>query len=194
MKSKKRWNMIWLITAVFASSMLFFPKETSACSCVRSDSIEEIKNKSDAVFEGTATSVKPSSLTLFRSSGKAVKASFQVNEVWKGHVTPTLEVLTASGSDSCGFEFQEGERYLVYAAATGKSMEVSLCSGTMLHSKANEHIAWLGNGSLPPQLGTDLQQADHSSSWKLYLAIGGLAAVLIGYVFYRKQKRFKSRT
>ncbi|OBZ17016.1 hypothetical protein [Bacillus sp. FJAT-26390] len=194
MKSIKRWTGIWLVAAVFAASMLFFPNDASACSCVRPDSIEEAKNKSDAVFEGTAKSVKPSSIALFRSSAKAVKASFQVNEVWKGHVTPTIEVLTASGSDTCGFVFQEGERYLVYAAATGKSMEVSLCSGTMLHSKANEHITWLGSGSLPPQPGSDLQQQEQSSPWKLYLVIGGLAAILVGYVYYRKQKRPKSRT
>jgi hypothetical protein len=194
MKRKKRWIGLGLAAALFASSLLFFPREASACSCVKSDSIQEITSRSDAVFEGTATSVKSSSLTLFRSPAKAVKASFQVNEVWKGHVAPTIEVLTANSSDSCGFEFQEGERYLVYAAATGKSMEVSLCSGTMLHSKANEHIAWLGSGSLPPQPSSDIQQTDDSLPRSIYLGIGALAVVMTGMIVYRKQKRSKSRT
>ncbi|WP_169082941.1 hypothetical protein [Paenibacillus sp. PL91] len=194
MKSKKRWIGIWLAAAVFASSLLLFPRDASACSCVKPDSIQETISKSDAVFEGTATSIKPSSISLFPSQAKAVKASFRVNEVWKGHVAPTLEVLTANGSDSCGFEFQEGERYLVYAASTGKSMELSLCSGTMLHSEAHEHIEWLGSGSMPPQPSSANQQTDDSISKGLYIGIGAIIAVLIGFLVYRKQKGSKSRT
>jgi hypothetical protein len=141
-----------------------------------------------------ATSVKQSSFSLFRSPAKAVKTSFQVNEVWKGHVAPTMEVHTAAGSDSCGFEFQEGERYLVYARSTGSALEVSLCSGTILHGTAFEHVAALGSGSIPPQPAETIQQSS-GLPWRFILLFSAIGCSLtIMFVFRKKQRKSKSKT
>lgn len=188
MLNKKLWSSISLVAIVFAGSLFVFPREAWACSCAESGSVQENKSRSDAVFEGTAASVKPSSLFLFGSPAKAVKASFQVNEVWKGQVAPFIEVLTVGSGESCGYEFQEGERYLVYATATGKSLEVSLCSGTILTSEANEHMTLLGSGSLPPQSGFDNKQTS-AYPRSLYLLIGAVVAIALAFFLYRKRKQ-----
>ncbi|WP_054024846.1 hypothetical protein [Bacillus sp. FJAT-28004] len=190
---KKQWISVGLVLALFVGSLFFIPSTVQACSCVKAGSVEESKIKSDAVFEGTATSVKTSSITLFRSSEKAVKASFQVNEVWKGHVAPTIEVKTAESEESCGYAFKEGERYLVYATTTGKSLE-ALCSATLLHSEANEHIKQLGMGSLPPQPGITVQQTDSSFSLSWYIALSGVAVISLVSLLFSKRKQSKSRT
>jgi len=195
MSNKKQWISVGLAIALLVGSLFFIPSTVQACSCVKPGSVEESKIKSDAVFEGTATSVKASSIALFRSSEKAVKASFQVNEVWKGHVAPSIEVKTAQSEESCGYTFKEGERYLVYATTTGKSLE-AICSATLLHSEANEHIKLLGIGSLPPQpqSGIIVQQTESSFSQGWYIALGSVAVISILLLLFRKQKRSKSRT
>lgn len=157
-------------------------------------SVQESQARSDAIFEGTVTTVKSSTGLLSSSSAKAVKASFQVNEVWKGLVTPTIEVLTAAGSDSCGYEFVEGERYLVYAKATGKALEVSLCSQTVLHSKADEQFLVLGSGSLPPQPSVEDQLTSDGFTRSLILLLSVIIAASSGILLYRRHKGAKSRT
>lgn len=193
MMNKKRWISIWLAAIVFAGSLLAFPREAWACSCAESGAVQENKSRSDAVFEGTAVSVKSSSFSLFGSPAKTVKAGFQVNEIWKGHVAPFIEVLTAGSGETCGYEFQEGERYLVYAAATGNSLEVSLCSGTILTSEANEQMTLLGSGSLPPQSDVaNKQTGEYPRS--LYLSIGAVVVFALAFFLYRKCKQPISKT
>ncbi|OME80161.1 hypothetical protein BK120_20230 [Paenibacillus sp. FSL A5-0031] len=193
MINKKLILTVGIISIFFISSLLIIPSNVQACSCVKPGTVEESKIKSDAVFEGTATSVKTSSQSLFRSSERAVKASFQVNEVWKGHVAPTLEVKTPESKDSCGYTFKVGERYLVYAKTTGKSLQ-ALCSATLLHSEANQHIKLLGIGSLPPQPDIPVKKTESSFAQGWYIGLGGVAVVSLISVFYRQRKRSKSRT
>ncbi|OMF24838.1 hypothetical protein BK133_22350 [Paenibacillus sp. FSL H8-0548] len=190
-----RFIKVWLaVSILISSSALLFPARAAACSCVKPGSVQEADVRSDAVFEGTVTKVKPTSARLLSSSVKAVKASFQVNEVWKGHVSPTIEVLTAEGSDSCGYEFVEGERYLVYATATGKALEVNLCSQTVLHSKADEQFMVLGSGSLPPQPNLEEQLSNDVFARNLIVFLSVIVAASSGLLLYRRYKGAKSRT
>jgi hypothetical protein len=186
---------VWLVISMLISStMLLFPAAAAACSCARASSVQEAQDGSDSIFEGTVTTVKSSSASLLSSPAKAVKASFQVNEVWKGHVSPTIDVLTAAGSESCGYEFKEGERYLVYARATGKALEVSLCSQTVLHSQAEEHFMVLGSGSLPPQSNLNDMQSDETFKRGLILFFLFIVAASAVVWLYRRNKRIKSKT
>lgn len=186
---------ICIVLFLFLSmtSLFTFPTAAQACKCVKSDAVLENKSSNDAVFEGTASSVKASTLSALRSGGKTIKASFQVNEVWKGLVTPSIEVLTAVNEDSCGFAFKEGERYLVFATATGKSLEAS-CSATVLHSEASGHYELLGSGSLPPQPASAEHTTAKSDSVPFIAPIGTAAAIAITIVLLRKRKQAKSRT
>ncbi|MGO4544022.1 hypothetical protein AB4Z29_04425 [Paenibacillus sp. 2TAB23] len=195
MFTKKRSIIVGITVIFLAVSIFAAPRSAVACSCAEHGSVLETMKRSDTVFEGTAISVKSIASDLFRSSGSRVKASFKVNEVWKGHVAPQIEVLTAGSEDSCGYAFKEGERYLVYARATGSSLEANLCSGTLLHHEAEEHIAQLGSGSLPPQSSSEAQQKD--DSFPRSIMIAGIAAVLAAaflFALVKSRNRFKSKT
>jgi hypothetical protein len=57
--------------------------------------------------------------------------TLDVRQAWKGATAGKLQVLTETSSASCGFEFQVGRRYLVFARMGAAGiLEVSYCSAT----------------------------------------------------------------
>lgn len=152
--SKIRIMVVFIAMMMAAGSLFSFPNEAYACSCAFNESVKEERERNDAVFEGTAIAVKQPFSPFSRSSASKVKTTFEVNEVWKGKVARTIEVTSAQSGASCGFEFLEGQRYLVYARTTGDSLDVSLCSRTALYSAAGQDIVELGelgSSSIPPE-------------------------------------------
>ncbi|MGI0082397.1 MAG: hypothetical protein ACREAG_03720 [Nitrosopumilaceae archaeon] len=63
------------------------------------------------------------------SSAQHIPVKFDVQRVWKGPIEKTIIVSTAISSASCGYEFQEGETYLVYAYGK-ESLQTGLCTRT----------------------------------------------------------------
>lgn len=99
---------------VFMTLLTVRPQVTYACSCVIPAPPLEALEDSAAVFEGTVISVaKPSG--IIQSSADPMQVTFQVGARWKGDLGNQVTVSTAQSGDSCGFEFAEGERYMVYA-------------------------------------------------------------------------------
>jgi hypothetical protein len=107
--------------------------------------------------------------------------SFQAHEIWKGQAAPTIKVKSAQSGASCGYEFKEGQRYIVYARGAGDALEVSLCSRTSLQTAASSDIAELGSGTIPP---APTEGTNQLTSGKLIyvvvMAILLLAAVYAG--------------
>lgn len=158
------------VLVVFMTLLTVRPQVTYACSCAVPPSPFEAMEKSTAVFEGTVVSVKKSS-KLVQSSGDPMYVTFQTGAHWNGEVGDQVTVSTAQSSASCGFEFKEGGRYLVYARggaegtggavgadgeakgtdeakeADGKAkFTVSLCSRTTQYNSAQEDLNELGAG------------------------------------------------
>ena len=78
-----------------------------------------------------------------------MQVTFAISKVWKGTDQPTIEVLTSASSASCGFEFVQGEEYLVYASESEGRLQTNLCSRTALLAMAGDDLAVLGAGSTP---------------------------------------------
>ena len=70
-----------------------------------------------AVFVGRVISVEAGSYIPEDIRGEVdKKVTFSVERRWNGAKNPTISVLASYGPVTChGFEFREGERYLVYA-------------------------------------------------------------------------------
>ncbi|MFX3634717.1 MAG: hypothetical protein ACE3L7_23025 [Candidatus Pristimantibacillus sp.] len=126
---------------------------------------------------------------MLRSSESPVEVSFEVNQVWKGHVTPKLTVYTSQDEASCGVEFKQGNEYLVYAYASEGKLKSGLCSGTTLLTNASNDLVILGGGSIPPAPLESVQES--SMGW----LIGGIVAVLLlgGVLFYFLSRRKRIR-
>jgi hypothetical protein len=139
--------------------LILLPDCASACSCAivgsKQERIKQAISDSEAVFSGEVVDFEKSPPpttemegTLFTiMGGGAATATLRVSEVWKGPKQRTVEITTGADSGmGCGYPFEEGREYLVYA---GKGMSVDLCSETKQLSRAREDLALLGNSEKP---------------------------------------------
>jgi hypothetical protein len=115
---------VLVLFALIAGGLLVTPAAPAwACSCAAGTEAEH-RDYADAVFVGVATSVTGPSDPFY--SGAAVAVEFTVESVTKGVVGDRTRVNTVASDSSCGYEFEEGGRYVVYAR-TGST---GACSGT----------------------------------------------------------------
>ncbi|HIW33428.1 MAG TPA: hypothetical protein IAA29_11640 [Candidatus Paenibacillus intestinavium] len=115
--------------------MLGERKATYACDCVIPGSFSEGLEKYDIVFEGVVIDTDKNKDTLLGkksivNSAEPVEWTFQVIGAWKGEVTEEIVVVSKSHSASCGYEFEVGKRYAVFATSNDDNITVSSCSGT----------------------------------------------------------------
>jgi hypothetical protein len=61
-----------------------------------------------------------------------------------------IEISTGVGGGDCGYDFKNGQRYLVYAYRYQERLTTNICSRTKPFSNANEDLAFLGNLSSAP--------------------------------------------
>jgi hypothetical protein len=92
---------------------------------------EELDEQADVIFEGIAVSSRdPNSGAEIKTSGDPIHWSFAVDTVVKGMVAPHQEVTSARSGGTCGYVFQIGERYRVYASERNGVLRTGLGSGT----------------------------------------------------------------
>lgn len=121
---------------LYLGSLLFaLSSFANACSCIDQKlPMSEILAKNDAVFTGKA--IKKSSEKLIGSQFDVVE--FRIAENYKSASAKSVLVKTANQSAACGFPFEEGETYLVFAYTfpdEKKSSDAKVQYGTGLCSK-----------------------------------------------------------
>lgn len=85
--------------------------------------------QSTAVFVGKVKSIA-------RGNSHWRSITFEVEKTWKGVEGKSVHVVTALNSTSCGFAFEEGKSYLVYANLVGgdgldaNSLTTNICTRT----------------------------------------------------------------
>ena len=131
--------------------MLALPKPAHACTCASSGSPKEALGEADAVFAGRVVALHTPGPSFRNgewviSSGDLVTVEFKVNRVWKGPRRETLTVETERFGASCGFEFKEGRKYIVY---TWDVSRTGLCTRTGPTRMAFVDLAALGKGWRP---------------------------------------------
>ena len=99
-----------------------------ACSCA-SLSPSQQAQMADVVFLGTVTSINvPSGPQINSDSPEQV--TFDVSSVQKGSLGQTTVVSTSMSQGTCGYPFQVGSQYIVYAQSGGGQLATGLCAGT----------------------------------------------------------------
>lgn len=113
--SKGRYLPFTAAVALALLALLMLPEPAHACLCASSGSPREAMAEADAVFFGKVTSLTAHSRRDGSiSSADPVTVEFDVIRVWKGPPHDTLTVETERMGISCGYEFKEGRRYIVY--------------------------------------------------------------------------------
>jgi hypothetical protein len=123
--------MTVLILIVFA--FLLTVDQVYACSCAEPLPPKEAAAQAQAVFTGIVTNHEASSdedPTSFDRRRRRYR--FTVTSVLKGEVGTTVDVYTGLGGGDCGYYFELGHEYLVYAFGTPKALSTNICSRTKL--------------------------------------------------------------
>lgn len=158
--------------ALALSVVAFAPASTAlACRCVRSAPADALA-RAAAVFEGRVLEVTPvrdgapvelgepcvsgncderSSEPTPESVMTTVEVRFSITRQWKGVTSEEIRVRTARDSAACGFPFEVGEDYLVYASAEqGGALSTGLCDRTARVADASEDLTALDSpGDVP---------------------------------------------
>ena len=138
-----------------------------ACSCIEVPPSRAFE-QSQVVFVGRVISREESpptpvvgangDTTWYRTSADMVRYEMVATEGWKGEPRDTITIYSEVSGASCGFGFQVGQTYLVYAyvmtedwwqrawpvGTTFPLYAASLCSRTGEFDRAAEDLAWLG--------------------------------------------------
>ncbi|MFA6391882.1 MAG: hypothetical protein WCW66_03990 [Patescibacteria group bacterium] len=127
-----------IITVILLFLVIGFANQVLACDCAGPPDVATEYFNADIVFSGIATSFRER-----LGSDPAYKdAEFVVYDSWKGNADDAriLTISTDAFGPACGFEFEEGKEYLVYAtiARDGKMYTGSCGRTKLLTSAVNE--------------------------------------------------------
>lgn len=106
-----------------------------ACSCATSgdpakDRRDQAK-RADLVFTGVAKSEKVIDEGDPEYEGdESIGTRFRVGRTYKGHPGRWVTVSTTANEASCGYNFEVGKRYTVFAYEQNDRYRTDLCSGT----------------------------------------------------------------
>lgn len=76
----------------------------------------------------------------------AYVVQFVVGKAWKGVSGANATVTTPDNDGACGYRFEQGIEYLVYAHGRGESLRAYICSNTQPVADAYEDLMYLGEG------------------------------------------------
>jgi hypothetical protein len=141
--------------------LLFFSDAAFGCVCVSIPSVTDSLKKADAVFSGRVESI----------SNK--RATLKIEQVWKGELSDEVVMLLGGSTfkprrkatikfpfTSCDYEFDVGERYLIYASRMGgKYFRTWRCTRTRRLQDAGEDLRELGPGKLSGSTGVNSIEA-----------------------------------
>jgi hypothetical protein len=110
--------------------LLASAEKSYACSCLRS--LEPVKKQvrqafkdSTAIFAGEVLEISEDS-----ADENSLLVKIKVAKSWKGELSSEVTITTAKNSAMCGYSFEVGKKYLVYANGLKDSLMVSNCSRT----------------------------------------------------------------
>lgn len=170
-----------LVIGILLASLLAQPKPASACSCALPDPPPVAFTNAHAVFVGDVTAINDPTwlartflfLPIVYSSADPTLVHFQVSDSWKGVTTTTVTIRTAVGGASCGYSFDLGKQYVVYAYQYSRELETNICTRTSEAALATTDLNYLN--TLPKLALTPTA----SSPAILYVVIASLVAIAI---------------
>jgi hypothetical protein len=173
------------LSALFLGALLVASTGFSAahaCSCAAAVTPEQALQRSGSVFTGTVVNIVPPPPGIISNTGSPEEVTFRVANVSKGPAPSadgTIVITTAVNGASCGYNFQVGGRYRVYAYNAGQNLQTDLCSGTNLISM---------DSTLPsPQANVPVVGPSSSPYYLMILAFAVLVSV-VSLVFYARRR------
>lgn len=108
-----------LISYSLFAMLLLASSLSYACDCIGSISVKKEIKISDAVFKGKIIEKSLFVVDTLFANEYVYKAKYKIelDVVYKGNKNKSryITVITGIGSGDCGYEFKEGESYIIYA-------------------------------------------------------------------------------
>ena len=152
MKSK-----LCLVGLALVTTLVLF-NTAKGCSCMGGEQPCQAFGRASAVFVGTVTGVRTAKQPQPRNREELDSLrrdeidftprtfTFSVELAFLGVDGTEVDVATGMGGGDCGYDFQAGKRYLVYAyrLTQGNRLATGICSRTKPYQAADEDIKFLG--------------------------------------------------
>ncbi|MGA9226762.1 MAG: hypothetical protein WB217_10525 [Mesobacillus sp.] len=189
MKRFMQFFALMFVLSIFTGS---FPSVASACSCAELPTAASELERSKAVFSGKVLDIKEKR----SAQGYMTKSVlFEVTNTWKGVTQSQIIITTGQGGGDCGFNFTEGQEYLVYANDSdmygAKTLVTLICDRTNYLTALKDDLPILGAGK-PPVEKVDLSR--EQSGNQLYLwAAGVVVSGIIVFILLKLRKKKGNR-
>ena len=141
------------LIAVLLVAVAWLPLRAEACSCMRPGTPADQKAQSAQVFVGRVQTIEERTPGMDRSWLAAVsdwfkdvfgddpppdevrnfpykRVGFAVSETFKGPAAQHITVDTGMGGGDCGYFFETGQEYVVYAWSDEGTLTTGICSLT----------------------------------------------------------------
>lgn len=127
-----------IVSVLVASVMIAAISPAHSCSCVQAPAPAEALKLADAVLLGQVIDIQEG------PGPYHITAKLSVTKIWKGKKDFSAKILTTSNSAMCGFYFQEGKTFLIYAYKNQEGrLETNNCTRSALAERAGEDLAFL---------------------------------------------------
>ncbi|HEX8637455.1 MAG TPA: hypothetical protein VF692_05285 [Pyrinomonadaceae bacterium] len=139
------------ICAFLFAFLFVSPFFVEACSCMSAGPPCESFWNTDVVFSGRVTEIGAApERPVFKSGDKYLAAfpmravRFAVDESFRGTTEKSVEIQTGMGGGDCGFRFEIGQSYLVYAYRNKETgtLGTGICTRTQVLSQATEDLEY----------------------------------------------------
>jgi len=119
--------------------------DARACDCAGSPQPCEAFWQIDAVFTGTVISVERGEGTA-KYQTPQLFVRLQIADIFRGELVGSeVEVITGMGGGDCGYHFERGKQYLVYASKFENHLHTGICTRTRLLSEAADDLKFFYN-------------------------------------------------
>jgi len=135
-------NKIIITTFLFAFFTVLSASSVLACSCVPQGSqsietqVKEAYTNSTAVFVGEVVEV------IEKPDVYITEVKFKDVKSWKNEFKDAVVIKTGRGGGDCGYEFEVGKKYLVYADGDKNKLRTNICTRTSAF-ESNKDVAFL---------------------------------------------------
>ncbi|HEX7176253.1 MAG TPA: carboxypeptidase-like regulatory domain-containing protein [Pyrinomonadaceae bacterium] len=140
-------------------TLVVFSVEARACSCAGSAPPCEAYWRASAVFVGQVVGVSNVRVEEGEGENKHEQGwrafRFAVERPLRGVADAYVEVLTGGGGGDCGYGFERGGRYIIYAYRDEKTQRLytGICSRTQPVAEAGEDLRYIDGLSQGPPAG-----------------------------------------
>lgn len=138
-------KILLLLVAIILTATSANVQKAHACTCLPPPPPAQAFVEADAVFMGKVESVE------FIENGNRRLVKISLVKIWKGDRSVVSEIYTGANSAMCGYEFQVGETYVIYAyKGENGGLHTNICTRTAPLRSAAEDLKYLGTLSFFP--------------------------------------------